>query len=161
MIGAPGKGSGKTPNIYLTKKNNKKHRNFDSSKDSLHQGDYIINLEVDHNDNEDLKTKTPLELNCTIQDKTLLAPPQTNQESHESVMLKNDTMGGDMTELIPETEPEVIKVELTSSKNQANVEHASHSGLTPNPVTSNNVGSPVPSTQIPHHLIIPQPSDDW
>ncbi|MBW0570877.1 hypothetical protein O181_110592 [Austropuccinia psidii MF-1] len=24
-----------------------------------------------------------------------------------------------------------------------------------------NIGSPVPSTQIPHHLIIPQPSDDW
>ncbi|MBW0557655.1 hypothetical protein O181_097370 [Austropuccinia psidii MF-1] len=52
-------------------------------------------------------------------------------------------------------------VELTSSENQANVEHTSHSGLTPNPVTSNNIGSPVPSAQIPHHLIIPQPSNDW
>ncbi|MBW0587567.1 hypothetical protein O181_127282 [Austropuccinia psidii MF-1] len=46
------------------------------------------------------------------------------------------------------------------NENQANVEHTSHSGLTPSPVTSNNIGSPVPSTQIPHHLIIPQTSDD-
>ncbi|MBW0566889.1 hypothetical protein O181_106604, partial [Austropuccinia psidii MF-1] len=52
-----------------------------------------------------------------------------------------------------------IKVELTSSKNQATVEHTSYSCLTPNPVTSTNIGSAVPSTQIPHHLIIPQPSD--
>ncbi|MBW0493738.1 hypothetical protein O181_033453, partial [Austropuccinia psidii MF-1] len=51
------------------------------------------------------------------------------------------------------------KFKLMSSENQANVEHTSHSGLTPNPVTSTNIGSPVPSTQIPHHLIIPQPSD--
>ncbi|MBW0578760.1 hypothetical protein O181_118475, partial [Austropuccinia psidii MF-1] len=42
---------------------------------------------------------------------------------------------------------------------QANVEHMSYSCLTPNPVTSTNIGSPVPSTQIPHHLIIPQPSN--
>ncbi|MBW0587877.1 hypothetical protein O181_127592 [Austropuccinia psidii MF-1] len=52
-----------------------------------------------------------------------------------------------------------IKVKLTSSKNQANVEQTSYSCLTPNPVTSTNIGSPVPSTQIPHHLIIPQPSN--
>ncbi|MBW0576124.1 hypothetical protein O181_115839 [Austropuccinia psidii MF-1] len=32
-----------------------------------------------------------------------------------------------------------------------NVEHTSHSGLTPNPVTSTNIGSPVPSTENPHH----------
>ncbi|MBW0492214.1 hypothetical protein O181_031929, partial [Austropuccinia psidii MF-1] len=51
------------------------------------------------------------------------------------------------------------KVKLTSSKNQANVKHTSHSCLTPNPVTSTNIGSPVPSNQIPHHLIIPQPSN--
>ncbi|MBW0484776.1 hypothetical protein O181_024491 [Austropuccinia psidii MF-1] len=54
-----------------------------------------------------------------------------------------------------------IKVKLMSSKIQANIEHTSHSCLTPNPVTSTNIGSPVPSTQIPHHLIIPQPSDGW
>ncbi|MBW0579039.1 hypothetical protein O181_118754, partial [Austropuccinia psidii MF-1] len=52
-----------------------------------------------------------------------------------------------------------IKVVLTSSENQANIEHTSYSCLTPNPVTSTNIGSPVPSTQIPHHLIIPQPSN--
>ncbi|MBW0487308.1 hypothetical protein O181_027023 [Austropuccinia psidii MF-1] len=43
-----------------------------------------------------------------------------------------------------------IKVKLTS-----------HSGLTPNPVTSTNIGSPVPSTEIPHHWILPQPSESW
>ncbi|MBW0572143.1 hypothetical protein O181_111858 [Austropuccinia psidii MF-1] len=46
-------------------------------------------------------------------------------------------------------------------KSQAHVEHTSYSCLTPNPVTSTNIGSPVPSTQIPHHVIIPQPSDGW
>ncbi|MBW0541414.1 hypothetical protein O181_081129 [Austropuccinia psidii MF-1] len=54
-----------------------------------------------------------------------------------------------------------IKVELTSSENKANVEQTSYPCLTPNPVTSTNIGSPVPSTQIPHHLIIPQPSNGW
>ncbi|MBW0471650.1 hypothetical protein O181_011365 [Austropuccinia psidii MF-1] len=54
-----------------------------------------------------------------------------------------------------------IKVKLASSKNQANVEHTSHSGLTPNPVTSTNIGSPVPSAEIPHHWILPQPSECW
>ncbi|MBW0531682.1 hypothetical protein O181_071397 [Austropuccinia psidii MF-1] len=54
-----------------------------------------------------------------------------------------------------------IKVKLTSSKNEANVQHMSHSGLTPNAVTSTNIGSPVPSTEIPHHQIIPQPSESW
>ncbi|MBW0584385.1 hypothetical protein O181_124100 [Austropuccinia psidii MF-1] len=33
---------------------------------------------------------------------------------------------------------------------QANVQHAPHSGPTPNPVTSTNMGSPVPSTDLPH-----------
>ncbi|MBW0553436.1 hypothetical protein O181_093151 [Austropuccinia psidii MF-1] len=41
----------------------------------------------------------------------------------------------------------------------SNIEHTSHSCLTPNPVTSTNIGSPVPSNQTPHHLIILQPSD--
>ncbi|MBW0584114.1 hypothetical protein O181_123829, partial [Austropuccinia psidii MF-1] len=51
-----------------------------------------------------------------------------------------------------------IKFKLTSSKNQANLQNTSHSGLTPNPVKSTNIGSPVPSTEIPHHWILPQPS---
>ncbi|MBW0522468.1 hypothetical protein O181_062183 [Austropuccinia psidii MF-1] len=44
---------------------------------------------------------------------------------------------------------------------QANIEHTSSSGLTQNPVTSTNIGSPVPSTEIPHHQILPQPSKSW
>ncbi|MBW0499082.1 hypothetical protein O181_038797 [Austropuccinia psidii MF-1] len=54
-----------------------------------------------------------------------------------------------------------IKVKQTSSKNQANVEHKSHPGLTPNSVTATNIGSPVPSTEIPQHQILPQPSKSW
>ncbi|MBW0557479.1 hypothetical protein O181_097194 [Austropuccinia psidii MF-1] len=54
-----------------------------------------------------------------------------------------------------------IKVKQISSKNQANIEHTSHYGLTPNPVTSTNIGSPVPSTEIPHHCILPQPYKIW
>ncbi|MBW0495326.1 hypothetical protein O181_035041 [Austropuccinia psidii MF-1] len=46
-------------------------------------------------------------------------------------------------------------------KSQAHVKHTPHSGLTPNPVTSTNIGSPVPSTEIPHHLILLQPSKSW
>ncbi|MBW0590230.1 hypothetical protein O181_129945 [Austropuccinia psidii MF-1] len=44
---------------------------------------------------------------------------------------------------------------------QETLKHTSHSGLTPNPVTSANIGSPVPSTEIPHHRILPQPSKGW
>ncbi|MBW0564171.1 hypothetical protein O181_103886 [Austropuccinia psidii MF-1] len=54
-----------------------------------------------------------------------------------------------------------IKVKLTSSKTQAKCKHTSHSGLRPNTVTSTNIGSPVLSTQIPHHQILPQPSESW
>ncbi|MBW0541793.1 hypothetical protein O181_081508 [Austropuccinia psidii MF-1] len=53
------------------------------------------------------------------------------------------------------------EVKLTSSKNQANIEHMSRSGLIPNTVKSTNIGSPVPSTEIPHHPILPQPSKGW
>ncbi|MBW0484664.1 hypothetical protein O181_024379 [Austropuccinia psidii MF-1] len=56
---------------------------------------------------------------------------------------------------------EKIEVKLTSSENKANIKHMSHSGLTPNPVTSTNIGSPVPSTEILHHWILPQPSKIW
>ncbi|MBW0563069.1 hypothetical protein O181_102784 [Austropuccinia psidii MF-1] len=50
---------------------------------------------------------------------------------------------------------------VKQDKSQAHVEHTSYSCRTPNPVTSPNIGSPVPSTQILHHRIIPQPSDGW
>ncbi|MBW0492403.1 hypothetical protein O181_032118 [Austropuccinia psidii MF-1] len=52
-------------------------------------------------------------------------------------------------------------VKQTSSQNQANFEHMLHSGLKPNPVISTNIGSSVPSTKIPHHLILFQPSKGW
>ncbi|MBW0505718.1 hypothetical protein O181_045433 [Austropuccinia psidii MF-1] len=54
-----------------------------------------------------------------------------------------------------------LAIDFTSSKNKANIEHTSHSFLTPNPVTSTNIGSPVPSTEITHHWIFPQPSKSW
>ncbi|MBW0475843.1 hypothetical protein O181_015558 [Austropuccinia psidii MF-1] len=50
-------------------------------------------------------------------------------------------------------------IDFTSSKNQANIEHTSHSGLTPNPVTSTNIGSPVPSTESPHPLNLLQSTE--
>ncbi|MBW0491887.1 hypothetical protein O181_031602 [Austropuccinia psidii MF-1] len=50
------------------------------------------------------------------------------------------------------------KLKLTSSKDQENVEHTSHSVLTPNPVTFTNIGSPLPSMVITRHLIILQPA---
>ncbi|MBW0530224.1 hypothetical protein O181_069939 [Austropuccinia psidii MF-1] len=54
-----------------------------------------------------------------------------------------------------------IKFKLMSRKNQANIENTSHSGLTPNPVTSTNIFFPVPSTEIPHHQILPQLAESW
>ncbi|MBW0485337.1 hypothetical protein O181_025052 [Austropuccinia psidii MF-1] len=56
---------------------------------------------------------------------------------------------------------QLLTIDFTSSSHQANVMHMSHSGLTPNPVTSTNIGLPVPSTEIPHHRILPQPSKSW
>ncbi|MBW0478979.1 hypothetical protein O181_018694 [Austropuccinia psidii MF-1] len=52
----PGKGLGKRPNIHATKK---KRRTFEAAKDSQDQGDEMINVEVDHIDNEPLHTEPP------------------------------------------------------------------------------------------------------
>ncbi|MBW0486562.1 hypothetical protein O181_026277, partial [Austropuccinia psidii MF-1] len=52
------KGLGKRPNINATKKK-KRHRTFESAKDSQDQGDEMINVEVDHIDNEPLHTEPP------------------------------------------------------------------------------------------------------
>ncbi|MBW0529129.1 hypothetical protein O181_068844 [Austropuccinia psidii MF-1] len=59
VIGAPGKGSGKRPNINATKKTNRKCHTFEATKYSCDQGDDMINVEVDHIDNETLHTKDP------------------------------------------------------------------------------------------------------
>ncbi|MBW0465318.1 hypothetical protein O181_005033 [Austropuccinia psidii MF-1] len=75
VIGVPGKGLGKRPNINSTKKTNKKQHTFESGKDSQDQGDDIINVEVDYIDNEPPHTECPPILNETIHDKTPLVSP--------------------------------------------------------------------------------------
>ena len=59
VIGFPGKGLGKRPNIHATKKTNKKRRTFEAAKDSWDQGDEMINVEVDHIDNEPPHAEPP------------------------------------------------------------------------------------------------------
>ncbi|MBW0538284.1 hypothetical protein O181_077999 [Austropuccinia psidii MF-1] len=59
VIGFPGKGLGKRPNINSTKKTNKKRRTFEATKDSRDQGDEMINVEVGHIDNQPLHTESP------------------------------------------------------------------------------------------------------
>ncbi|MBW0539066.1 hypothetical protein O181_078781 [Austropuccinia psidii MF-1] len=59
VIGVPGKGLGKRPNINATKKTNKKCHTFEAAKDSWDRGDDMINLEVDHIDNEPLNYESP------------------------------------------------------------------------------------------------------
>ncbi|MBW0534117.1 hypothetical protein O181_073832 [Austropuccinia psidii MF-1] len=73
VIGIPGKGLGKRPNIHATKKTNKKGRTFEAAKDSRDQGDEVINVEVGHIDNQRPHTESPLILNETIHDE----PPHT------------------------------------------------------------------------------------
>ncbi|MBW0566715.1 hypothetical protein O181_106430 [Austropuccinia psidii MF-1] len=53
------KGLGKRPNIHATKKTNKKRHTFEAAKDSWDQGDEMINVEVDHIDNEPPHTEPP------------------------------------------------------------------------------------------------------
>ncbi|MBW0509927.1 hypothetical protein O181_049642 [Austropuccinia psidii MF-1] len=107
VIGVPGKGLGKRPNINATKKTNKKHHTFEARKYSRDQGDDMINVEVNHIDNEPLLTESPPILNETIHDET---PPTscTNIEAfQERETIKHDTMGQDMTDIMPDPEPEV------------------------------------------------------
>ncbi|MBW0473493.1 hypothetical protein O181_013208 [Austropuccinia psidii MF-1] len=59
VIGVPGKGLGKRPNINATKHTNKKHCTFEAAKDAQDQGDDIINVEVDYIDNEPPHTESP------------------------------------------------------------------------------------------------------
>ncbi|MBW0543363.1 hypothetical protein O181_083078 [Austropuccinia psidii MF-1] len=59
LIGLPGKGSGKRPNINATKKTSKKRHTFKATKDAQDQGDDMINVEVGHIDNEPPHTESP------------------------------------------------------------------------------------------------------
>ncbi|MBW0496846.1 hypothetical protein O181_036561 [Austropuccinia psidii MF-1] len=54
IIGVPGKSLGRIQNINATKKTNKKCHIFEATKDFQDQGDYMMNVEVDHIDNEPL-----------------------------------------------------------------------------------------------------------
>ncbi|MBW0540549.1 hypothetical protein O181_080264 [Austropuccinia psidii MF-1] len=64
------KGLGKIPNINAGKKTNKKRHTFEATKDAWDQGDDMINVEVDHIDNEPLHTESPPILNEKIHDET-------------------------------------------------------------------------------------------
>ncbi|MBW0578656.1 hypothetical protein O181_118371 [Austropuccinia psidii MF-1] len=107
VIGFPGKGLGKRPNIHATKKNNKKCRTFEAAKDSRDQGDEMINVEVGHIDNQPPHTESPPILNETIHDETPPTSPQNIQAFQERETIKHDTMGRDMTDIIPDPEPKV------------------------------------------------------
>ncbi|MBW0560591.1 hypothetical protein O181_100306 [Austropuccinia psidii MF-1] len=100
VIGVPGKGLGKRPNINSTKKINKKHHTFEAAKDSQDQSDDMINVEVDH-------IESPPILNETIHDETPPASPRNIQAFQERETIEHDTMGQDMTDIMPEPEPEV------------------------------------------------------
>ncbi|MBW0473626.1 hypothetical protein O181_013341 [Austropuccinia psidii MF-1] len=59
VIGVPGKGLGKRPNINATKKTNKKCHTFEGAKDSQDQSDDMINVDVDHIDIGPPHTESP------------------------------------------------------------------------------------------------------
>ncbi|MBW0478307.1 hypothetical protein O181_018022 [Austropuccinia psidii MF-1] len=66
VIEVPGKG----PNVNATKETNKKHRTFEAAKDARDQGDDMINVGVDHIDNEPLHTEsTPI-----LNEKSMMKP---------------------------------------------------------------------------------------
>ncbi|MBW0480066.1 hypothetical protein O181_019781 [Austropuccinia psidii MF-1] len=89
------------------KKSNKKCHTFEAAKDSRDQGDEMINVDVDHIDNEPPHTESPPKLNEAIHDETPLASPQNIQAIQEMETIKHDTMGQDMTDIMPEPELEV------------------------------------------------------
>ncbi|MBW0484741.1 hypothetical protein O181_024456 [Austropuccinia psidii MF-1] len=83
-------------------------------KDSLVQCNDVINIEVDHNYNEDQQIETHLALKECIQAETPPSSLEDTQECQENEKLKNDTMGEDITDIISEPEPE----ESTSANDQ-------------------------------------------
>ncbi|MBW0500019.1 hypothetical protein O181_039734 [Austropuccinia psidii MF-1] len=64
-------------------KNNKKSHTFEAAKDSWYQGDPMINVEVDHIDNECPNTEPPPILNETIHDEALHteSPPYSMKQA--------------------------------------------------------------------------------
>ncbi|MBW0513233.1 hypothetical protein O181_052948 [Austropuccinia psidii MF-1] len=65
----------------------------------------MINVDVDHIDNEPLHTERLPILNESIHDETPLASPQNIQAFQERDKIQHDTMGQDMTDIMPDTEP--------------------------------------------------------
>ncbi|MBW0534152.1 hypothetical protein O181_073867 [Austropuccinia psidii MF-1] len=107
VIGGPEKGLGKRPNINATKTTNKKCCKFEAAKDLWYQGDDMSNVEVDHIDNEPLYTESPPIINETIHDEPPPASPTNIKTFQERETIKHDTMGQDMTDIMPDPEPEV------------------------------------------------------
>ncbi|MBW0470615.1 hypothetical protein O181_010330 [Austropuccinia psidii MF-1] len=68
----------------------------------------MINVDVDHIDNEPPHTESTPILNEAIHDETPLASPQKFQAFQERETIKHDTMGQDMTDMMPDPEPEVL-----------------------------------------------------
>ncbi|MBW0484849.1 hypothetical protein O181_024564 [Austropuccinia psidii MF-1] len=107
VVGVPGKGLGKRPNINATKKTNKKHRTFEAAKDARDQGDDMINVEVDHIDNEPLHTESRPILNETLHDETPPSSALNIQAFQEREAIKHDTMGQDRTDIMLDPKPKV------------------------------------------------------
>ncbi|MBW0489767.1 hypothetical protein O181_029482 [Austropuccinia psidii MF-1] len=80
---------------------------FEAANDSQAQGDDMINAEVNHVDNEPPNTESPPILNETIHDETPPSSCQNIQAFQERETLKHDTMGQDMTDIMPYPEPSV------------------------------------------------------
>ncbi|MBW0581154.1 hypothetical protein O181_120869 [Austropuccinia psidii MF-1] len=76
VIGIPGKGLGKRPNINDTKNTNKKCCTFEVAEDSWDQCDDMINVEEDHIYNEPPHTESPPTLNQTVCGETTPTSPQ-------------------------------------------------------------------------------------
>ncbi|MBW0482545.1 hypothetical protein O181_022260 [Austropuccinia psidii MF-1] len=107
VIGVPGKGLGKRPNINATKQTNKKRCTFEAANNAWDQGDDMINVDVDHIDNEPPHTESPPYSMKKIHDETPLSSPQNIQAFQERETIKHDTMGQDMTDTMPDPEPKV------------------------------------------------------
>ncbi|MBW0552182.1 hypothetical protein O181_091897, partial [Austropuccinia psidii MF-1] len=101
------KGLVKRTSINSTKKTNKKRHTFEAAKDAWDQGDDMINFEVDHIGNEPPHTESPPILNETIHDEIPPDSPQNIKDSQERETIKHDTMGQDMTDIMPDPEPKV------------------------------------------------------
>ncbi|MBW0499027.1 hypothetical protein O181_038742 [Austropuccinia psidii MF-1] len=67
----------------------------------------MINVEVDHIDNEPPHTESPPILNETIHDETPPASPENIQAFQEREKIKHDTMRQHKTDIMPYPEPKV------------------------------------------------------